>query len=171
MNSDEIERYARHLVLKDIGGPGQQKLKASKILVIGTGGLGAPASMYLAAAGIGTLGLVDDDVVSLSNLQRQVLFGGGDVGQPKTAVAAKTLHHLNPHVTVKTHQIRFDDDTAVLLKDYDLVLDATDNFAVRFAINQACHAMKKPLVSGAAIGFTGQVACFHSHNAKSACYR
>lgn len=171
MNPDEIKRYARHLVLKDIGGPGQQKLKAATVLVIGAGGLGAPASLYLAAAGIGTLGLMDHDTVSLSNLQRQVLFKTDDVGAPKTKAAARALQTLNPHMALNLHEGRFDKHAVAVLDGYDLVLDGTDNFAARFAINDACHKKNKPLVSGAAIGFEGQVACFHSHTHKTACYR
>jgi len=171
MNSNEIERYARHLILKDIGGPGQQKLKSAKVLIVGAGGLGAPAALYLAAAGVGTLGLMDDDLVSLSNLQRQVLFKTADVGVPKTKAAASTLRAINPHTTLNLHQGRFDEPSAGLLENYDLVLDGTDNFASRFAINAACHQRGVPLISGAAIGFEGQVACFHSHGGKTPCYR
>ncbi len=171
MNPDEIERYARHLILKDIGGPGQQKLKFAKVLIIGAGGLGAPAALYLAAAGVGTLGLMDDDVVSLSNLQRQVLFGSKDVGEEKTMAAARTLSRINPHIDIITHQRRFEEDCVDLTEKYDLVLDGTDNFASRFVINTVCHQTGTPLVSGAAIGFEGQVACFHSAGGKTPCYR
>ena len=171
LTQDEIKRYARHLVLKDIGGPGQQRLKAARVLLVGAGGLGAPAALYLAAAGIGTLTLMDDDAVSLSNLQRQVLFGSDDIGQPKTVVAAKALKRLNPHVTIKTCAERFSGDSAALVRDHDLVLDATDNFAARFAINAACHGAGVPLISGAAIGFDGQLASFDSRGRKTACYR
>jgi len=171
MNPDEIERYARHLILKDIGGPGQQKLKSAKVLIIGAGGLGAPAALYLAAAGVGTLGLMDDDAVSLSNLQRQVLFGTEDVGKKKTMAAARTLGRLNPHITIATHQGRFDQHSTDRLGEYDLVLDGTDNFASRFVINTACHQTGTPLVSGAAIGFEGQIACFHSQDGQTPCYR
>ncbi len=171
LSQDEIKRYARHLVLKDIGGPGQQKLKAARVLIVGTGGLGAPAALYLAAAGIGALTLVDDDVVSLSNLQRQVLFGTDETGQPKTAMAARALKRLNPHVHVETRTGRFSTAQAGMAKGQDVVLDATDNFASRFAINAACHAAGVPLVSGAAIGFDGQLAAFDSHAGQTACYR
>ncbi len=171
LSPEEIERYARHLVLKEIGGPGQQKLKAAKVLIIGAGGLGAPAALYLAAAGVGVLGLMDDDVVSLSNLQRQVLFTADDKGQAKTGVAAKALGALNPHVRFNTHECRFDQSVAERLDNYDLVLDGTDNFATRFAINAACHKAGKPLVFGAAIRFEGQIACFDSQGGKTACYQ
>jgi molybdopterin-synthase adenylyltransferase len=171
MHADEINRYARHLVLREIGGPGQQKLKRTRVLLIGAGGLGAPAALYLAAAGVGTLGLVDDDVVSLSNLQRQVLFETNDVGKAKTSTAAERLRRLTPHLDVVCHDLRFEAVQTPLLDAYDLVLDGTDNFTARFAINAACHQMGKPLVSGAAIGFSGQVACFNSHAGKTACYQ
>ncbi|PHS27262.1 MAG: molybdopterin biosynthesis protein MoeB [Robiginitomaculum sp.] len=171
MTPDYVERYARHLVLKDIGGPGQNKLRDAKVLIIGAGGLGAPAALYLAAAGIGTLGLMDDDRVSLSNLQRQVLFTSDDVGRPKTQAAASRLRALNPDTDFALHQGRFDESQKGILTGYDLVLDGTDNFTARFAINAACHRLGKPLVSGAAIGFEGQLACFHSHKGQTPCYR
>jgi len=171
MTPDYVERYARHLVLKDIGGPGQQKLREAKVLIIGAGGLGAPAALYLAAAGLGTLGLMDNDQVSLSNLQRQVLFATKDVGRPKTEAAASRLHDLNPNIALPLHQSRFDESQSGIVADYDLVLDGTDNFTARFAINATCHQLDKPLVSGAAIGFEGQLACFHSHQGQTPCYR
>ena len=137
----EVERYARHLVLREIGGPGQQRLKAARILLVGAGGLGAPAALYLAAAGVGTLGLVDPDEVSLSNLQRQVLYQTGDIGRLKVAVAAERLAAINPHVAVESHPVGLDLANArALVSRYDLILDGTDDFATRFAVSDACLA-------------------------------
>ena len=164
----EVERYARHLVLREIGGPGQQKLKAARVLVVGAGGLGAPAALYLAAAGIGTIGLVDADTVSLSNLQRQVVFSAADAGRAKVEAAAEHLTALNPHVTVETHPVWLDAANArALVARYDLLLDGTDDFAARFAVSDACLAEGKPLVSGALGRWTGQVGVFHGRP----CYR
>jgi molybdopterin/thiamine biosynthesis adenylyltransferase len=164
----EVERYARHLVLREIGGPGQQKLKAARVLVVGAGGLGAPAALYLAAAGVGTIGLVDADTVSLSNLQRQVLFDAADVGRLKVEAAAEHLTALNPHLTVETHPAWLDQANAqAVISRYDLVLDGTDDFATRFAVSDACLAEGKTLVSGALGRWTGQVGVF----AGRPCYR
>jgi len=165
---DEIDRYARHLVLREVGGPGQQALKAARVLIVGAGGLGAPAALYLAAAGVGTLGLADADTVSLSNLQRQVLYATGDVGRPKTEAAAERLLGLNPNVTVAAHPVMLNSETApALVHQYDLVLDGTDNFETRFAVSDACVAEGKTLVSGAIGRWTGQVGVF----AGKPCYR
>ncbi len=164
----EVERYARHLVLREIGGPGQQKLKAARVLVVGAGGLGAPAALYLAAAGVGTLGLVDADTVSLSNLQRQVLFATADTGRPKVEAAADHLTALNPHLTVEPHPVWLGEANArTVISRYDLVLDGTDDFATRFAVSDACLAEGKTLVSGALGRWTGQVGVFHGRP----CYR
>ncbi len=164
----EVERYARHLVLREIGGPGQQKLKAARVLVVGAGGLGAPAALYLAAAGVGTLGLVDADTVSLSNLQRQVLFATADAGRPKVEAAAEHLTALNPHLTVETHPAWLGEANArTIISGYDLVLDGTDDFATRFAVSDACLAQGKTLVSGALGRWTGQVGVFQGQP----CYR
>ena len=164
----EVERYARHLVLREVGGPGQQKLKAARVLMVGAGGLGAPAALYLAAAGVGTIGLVDPDAVSLSNLQRQVLYAETDVGRPKVEAAKAHLAALNPHVTVETHPVWLDPQNAgELVQQYDLVLDGTDDFSTRFAVSDACLAHGKPLVSGALGRWTGQVGVFHGQP----CYR
>ena len=164
----EVERYARHLVMREIGGPGQQRLKAARVLVVGAGGLGAPAALYLAAAGVGVIGLVDPDTVSLSNLQRQVLFSTGDVGAPKVERAARRLADLNPHVQVDAHAVALTTANARdLIGGYDLVLDGTDDFATRFAVNAACVACRIPLVSGALGRWTGQVGVF----AGRPCYR
>jgi molybdopterin/thiamine biosynthesis adenylyltransferase len=160
-SDEEIERYARHLVLREIGGPGQQALKAAMVLLVGAGGLGAPAALYLAAAGVGRIAIVDPDTVSLSNLQRQVLYGVADLGQAKTAVAALRLGALNPDVVVEALPVRLDAQNAAnLIAPYDLVLDGTDDFATRFAVNAACVALGKPLVSGAIGRWTGQIGVF-----------
>jgi molybdopterin/thiamine biosynthesis adenylyltransferase len=164
----EVERYARHLVLREVGGPGQQKLKAARVLVVGAGGLGAPVALYLAAAGIGTIGLVDPDMVSLSNLQRQVLYATADVGRPKVEAASEHLLALNPNTMIDTHPVWLDRSNAeAVVARYDLVLDGTDDFATRFAVSDACLAQGKPLVSGALGRWTGQVGVFHGRP----CYR
>lgn len=167
-SDNEVERYARHLVLREIGGQGQQKLKAAKVLVVGAGGLGGPAALYLAAAGVGTLGLVDADHVSLSNLQRQILFSTPDVGESKTDRGAQHLAALNPEVQLVSHPFALTADNAeALIGQYDLVLDGVDDFGVRYLINAACLATGKTLVSGAIGRWTGQVAVFHGQP----CYR
>jgi molybdopterin/thiamine biosynthesis adenylyltransferase len=164
----EVERYARHLVLREVGGPGQQRLKAARVLLVGAGGLGAPAALYLAAAGVGTLGLVDPDTVSLSNLQRQVLYQTDDVGRLKVEVAAERLAAINPHVVVESHPVGLDLANARdLVARYDLILDGTDDFATRFAASDACLAEGKTLVSGALGRWTGQVGVFSGQP----CYR
>ena len=167
-SDDEVERYARHLVLREIGGQGQQRLKAAKVLVVGAGGLGGPATLYLAAAGVGTLGLVDADHVSLSNLQRQILFSTQDVGSSKTDRGVQHLAALNPEIGLVSHPFALTADNAeALIGQYDLVLDGVDDFAVRYLINAACLATGKTLVSGAIGRWTGQVAVFHGQP----CYR
>jgi len=167
-SDDEIERYARHLVLAEIGGPGQQKLKAARVAIVGLGGVGGPAALYLAAAGIGRLRLIDDDAVGLSNLQRQILFDGGDLGRPKVEAGAERLAGLNPHSVVETVAARLSpDDAADRLADCDVVIDGTDDFATRFATNAACVASGAPLVSGALGRWSGQVGVF----AGRPCYR
>ena len=164
----EVERYARHLVLREVGGPGQQKLKAARVAIIGAGGLGAPASLYLAAAGVGRITLIDPDVADLSNLQRQVIFRSDDLGTPKVEAAAARLAALNPHVAVRPLQTALTEANAAdLLDGADLVLDGTDDFATRFAVNAACVAQGKPLVSGAIGRWTGQVGVFSGQP----CYR
>lgn len=164
----EVERYARHLVLREVGGPGQQKLKAARVLVVGAGGLGAPASLYLAAAGVGALVLADPDQVDRSNLQRQVLYTEGHVGRPKVDSAAEQLLSLNPHVHIAPLQTAVTAQNArELVKGVDLVLDGTDDFATRFAVSAACVAEGKTLVTGAIGRWTGQVGVF----AGKPCYR
>lgn len=158
LSPEELQRYARHIVLRDVGGPGQQKLKAARVLVIGAGGLGAPVLQYLAAAGIGTLGVVDDDVVSLSNLQRQIIHATDSVGQPKVASAAAAIGRINPHVAVEPHALRITPANANdLVAGYDIVADGSDNFATRYCVADACYAVKKPLVSGAVGQFDGSL--------------
>lgn len=165
---EEIERYARHLVLREVGGPGQQKLKGASVLIVGAGGLGAPASLYLAAAGVGTIILADHDEVDVSNLQRQVIYASDDLGRPKVEAAADRLHGLNPHVFVAGFNGAFDEASADELVDgVDLVLDGTDDFGVRFCVNAACVRHGKPLVSGAIGRWTGQVGVF----GRKPCYR
>ena len=160
-SDDEVERYARHLVLREVGGPGQQKLAAARVLMVGAGGLGAPAALYLAAAGVGVLGLVDPDTVSLSNLQRQVLYATADIGREKVDAAAVRLQGLNPHVQIEAHAMRLDAANAgAIVAGYDLVLDGTDDFATRFAVSDACVRAGVPLVSGAIGRWTGQVGVF-----------
>lgn len=167
-SEDEIERYARHLVLAEVGGPGQQALKRARVAVVGLGGVGGPAALYLAAAGLGTLVLIDDDAVALSNLQRQVQFGMDDLGAPKVVAVKAGLAALNPHVTVEAVQARLTPDNAAeLLAGTDVVIDGTDDFGARFAVNAACVASGVPLVSGALGRWSGQVAVF----AGKPCYR
>src|SRR5512142_2591624 len=140
LDAKELERYARHIVLREVGGPGQAKLKAARVLVVGAGGLGAPALLYLAAAGVGTLGVVDDDTVSLSNLQRQVIHATPDIGRPKVESAAAAIARLNPHVEVETHGVRLDHANAPdLIARYDPVPDGSDNFATRYLVSDACY--------------------------------
>jgi adenylyltransferase/sulfurtransferase len=152
LSSEEIERYARHIVLRGVGGPGQNKLKAARVLAIGAGGLGSPLLQYLAAAGVGRIGIVDDDAVSLSNLQRQVVHATSDVGRPKVDSAAATLQRLNPHVAAEKIALRIDETNArALVADYDVIADGSDNFATRYIVSDACFHERKPLVT-AAIG-------------------
>ncbi len=158
---DELDRYARHIMLREIGGQGQNQLKSARVLVIGAGGLGAPALMYLAAAGVGTIGIIDDDVVDTSNLQRQIIHSGQNVGLPKVQSAKIALHALNPHVTVLPYHRRLDADSMALISEYDLILDGSDNFETRYAVNAACVAANKPLISGAITQWEGQVSLFH----------
>jgi molybdopterin/thiamine biosynthesis adenylyltransferase len=150
LSPDEIERYSRHILLREIGGPGQARLKASRILVIGAGGLGAPLLQYLAAAGIGTLGIVDDDTVSLSNLQRQIIYGTDDIGQFKAETAARAISRINPHLAVIAYKMRVEGhNLADLIANYDVVADGSDNFDTRYAVADACSAAGKPLVTAA----------------------
>ena len=172
LNDEELERYARHLALREVGGPGQAKIRNARVLVIGAGGLGSPMALYLAAAGVGTLGLVDDDAVSLSNLQRQILFKTGDVGRSKTEAAAEALQALNPGVTVVPHPVRLTAENAKeLIGAYDIIADGSDNFETRFLVNDTCSALKKTLVFAAVTEFEGQLATFKPHAGNYPCYR
>ena len=158
LNDQELERYARHIVLPEIGGAGQQKLKRARVLVIGAGGLGAPVLHYLAAAGIGTLGIVDDDTVSLSNLQRQVIHDTDSVGLPKVESAAHAIGRINPHVQVEQHVMRLGEaEAASLIAGYDMVVDGSDNFSTRYLLADTCAAVGRPLVTAAIGRFDGSL--------------
>ena len=158
LSPEEIERYARHIVLAEVGGPGQQKLKAARVLVIGAGGLGAPVIQYLAAAGVGTLGIVDDEPVALSNLQRQVIHDSASVGRLKVDSARQAVGRLNPHVAVETHSVRLTADNASsLVGGYDIVADCSDNFVTRYAVSDTAYFAHVPLVSGAVSQFDGSL--------------
>jgi adenylyltransferase/sulfurtransferase len=164
LSPEELERYARHIVLREVGGPGQAALKAARVLVVGAGGLGAPVLLYLAAAGVGTLGVVDDDSVSLSNLQRQVIHATPDVGVPKVESAAATIRRPNPHVAVETHPARIGAANALgLIGRYDVVADGSDNFATRYLVSDACFFAKKPLVTAAMGTFDGTLTTIRAH--------
>ncbi|MEJ0049627.1 MAG: molybdopterin-synthase adenylyltransferase MoeB [Methylovirgula sp.] len=157
-SASEVERYARHLVLRDVGGPGQQKLKAARVLVIGAGGLGSPVIQYLAAAGVGEIGILDDDVVSLSNLQRQVIYTTDDIGKRKADCAAVVVQQLNPHVKVTPLALRLDADNArEIVAGWDVVADGSDNFATRYALSDACFYESRPLVTAAIGTFDGSL--------------
>jgi adenylyltransferase/sulfurtransferase len=161
LTPEEIQRYKRHLVLREVGGQGQQKLKAARVLVVGAGGLGSPLLMYLAAAGVGTLGVIDDDVVSLDNLQRQIVHDTAHVGAPKVASAANTIARLNPHVAVEAHEARLDASNALdLIPRYDMVADGSDNFATRYLVSDACYLARRPLAFAAVGPFDGYVTTF-----------
>ena len=160
----EIERYARHIVLRHVGGPGQAKLKAARVLVIGAGGLGSPLIQYLAAGGVGTIGIVDDDVVSLSNLQRQVLHGTPDIDLPKTASAAAAVARLNPEVRIEPHALRLSEANAErLIAGYDLVADGSDNFDTRYTVSDACFRARRPLVTASVNEFDGSLTTIRAH--------
>jgi molybdopterin-synthase adenylyltransferase len=172
LSDAQLERYARHIVLPEIGGLGQRKLLAAKVLVIGAGGLGSPCLEYLAAAGVGTIGIVDDDVVDLSNLQRQTIHATADIGTPKVVSAARRMAALNPDVAVVPHALRLARDNAqALIAPYDIVADGSDSFATRLAVCDACVALGKTLVSAAVGRFDGQLATFKGHEADKPCYR
>ena len=164
LGTEELERYARHIVLREVGGPGQAKLKAARVLVIGAGGLGAPVLLYLAAAGVGALGVVDDDEVSLSNLQRQIIFATADIGRPKVESSADTVEKLNPLVNVETHRLRLAAANAIdLISRYDIVADGSDNFATRYLVSDACYFAKRPLVTATLGTFDGTLTTIRAH--------
>jgi len=164
LSEAELERYARHIVLREVGGPGQAALRRARVLVVGAGGLGAPALLYLAAAGVGTLGVIDDDVVSLSNLQRQVIHATPDVGMAKVDSAAAVIGRLNPHVAVEQHPVRLTAQNALdLFARYDLVADGSDNFATRYLVSDACYFAKKPLITAALGAFDGTLTTIRAH--------
>jgi len=168
---DEISRYSRHILLAEVGGTGQAKLRAARVLIVGAGGLGSPLVLYLAAAGVGTIGLVDDDVVDLSNLQRQIAHTTERVGQPKVHSAAAAARAINPAVAIEAHETRLDARNALdLIAGYDLVCDGCDNFATRFLVSDACVLARRTLVSAAVLRFDGQLSTFKPHLG-GPCYR
>ncbi|HEY0379981.1 MAG TPA: molybdopterin-synthase adenylyltransferase MoeB [Pyrinomonadaceae bacterium] len=170
LSNDEIARYSRHLIMPEVGMEGQRRLKAASVLMIGTGGLGAPAGMYLAAAGVGRLGILDFDVVDESNLQRQIIHGTKDVGRPKIESARDRLHDINPHVQLDTYEERLTSENALrLFKEYDIVVDGTDNFPTRYLVNDACVLTGRPNVYGSIFRFEGQASVFWAE--RGACYR
>jgi molybdopterin-synthase adenylyltransferase len=164
LTAEEIQRYKRHLVLKEVGGEGQQKLKAARVLIIGAGGLGSPLLMYLAAAGVGTIGIIDDDIVSLDNLQRQIVHDTAHVGLPKVESAKEMIARLNPHVRVETYIARLDASNALdIISRYDIACDGSDNFATRYLVSDACYFAKRILVFAAVGPFDGYVTTFKPH--------
>ncbi len=172
LSDDQLDRYARHIILREIGGPGQAKLLGAKVLVVGAGGLGAPALMYLAAAGVGTLGIVDFDSVDLSNLQRQVIHSTDRIGTAKTESAKQSISAINPDVKVVTYSERLTSDNADdIISTFDVVADGTDSFETRFVVNDACLRTKRPLVSAAVGQFDGQLATFKGYEGTLPCYR
>jgi len=167
---DQIKRYSRHIILPEVGGKGQKKICQSRVLVIGAGGLGSPAAYYLAAAGIGTLGIIDGDLVDLSNLQRQIIHHTPDIDKPKVISAKEKIEALNPDVEVKTyHELLTSHNALNLFKEYDVILDGTDNFPAKFLANDAAVFADKPLVHGGILRFVGQIMSIVPH--KTACYR
>src|ERR1700728_4518239 len=170
LSVDEVKRYSRHLIIPDVGMTGQKRLKNARVLVVGAGGLGSPALLYLAAAGVGTLGVVDFDVVDESNLQRQIIHGQSDVGKPKAESARDSIREINPLVNVILHEERLDSDNAMqVFADYDLIIDGTDNFATRYLVNDACVLLGKPYVWGSIYRFDGQASAFWAEHGP--CYR
>jgi adenylyltransferase/sulfurtransferase len=171
---DEVRRYSRHLIIPDVGMTGQKRLKNAKVLVVGAGGLGSPALLYLAAAGVGTLGIVDFDVVDESNLQRQIIHGQSDVGRPKAESARDSIREINPLVNVVVHDVRLDNDNVMeIFSQYDLIVDGTDNFATRYMVNDACVLLGKPYVWGSIYRFDGQASVFWpaAYDNTAPCYR
>ncbi|WP_336287738.1 molybdopterin-synthase adenylyltransferase MoeB [Bartonella sp. CB60] len=172
LSDEEIKRYARHIILPEIGGIGQQKLKAARVLVVGAGGLGAPALIYLAAAGVGTLGIVDDDIVSLSNLQRQIIHKINTINQPKTDSAKATIKAINPHITVEKHNLRLDKGNVdKLLNTYHIIIDGSDNFSTRYLLADHAAQCEKPLISGAVERFNGSLTVLMPYKDNNPHYR
>jgi adenylyltransferase/sulfurtransferase len=172
LSDEELNRYARHIVLREVGGSGQMRLKAAPVAIVGAGGIGSPAIQYLAAAGVGRLIVIDDDTVDLSNLQRQTLFGDADVGAGKVVAAALAAHRINPHVVIDQRPERLTPDNAArLLGGADVVIDGTDSFTTRLAVADAAHALRIPLVSSAVGQFEGQLGVFRGWEADKPCYR
>jgi len=172
LSADELKRYARHIVLGEVGGAGQQKFKAARVLIVGAGGLGAPVALYLAAAGIGTLGIVDDDVVGLSNLQRQIIHSTDKIGAAKVESAKETLHAINPYVTVVPHRARLAAENArEIISRYDLVADGSDNFSTRYLTADICAELKVPLVTAAVGRFDGSVTVLKPYEGENPSYR
>src|SRR5437870_1704525 len=174
LSNEEVARYSRHLIMPEVGLQGQKRLKAASVLMIGTGGLGAPLGMYLAAAGVGRLGIVDFDVVEASNLQRQIIHGTKDVGRRKTESARDRLRDINPHIEIETHEARLTSENAMRpFKNYDIIVDGTDNFPTRYLVNDACVLSGKPNVYGSIFRFEGQASVFWAaaNNGSGACYR
>src|SRR5580692_11298068 len=170
LNVEELQRYSRHLIMPEVTSDGQNRLKAARVLCIGAGGLGSPAALYLAAAGVGTLGIVDFDDVDLSNLQRQIIHGVSDVGKSKAESAKESIAEINPLVTVNLHEERLDSDNAMqIFAGYDLIVDGTDNFATRYLVNDACVLLGKPYVWGSIFRFDGQASVFWAEHGP--CYR
>jgi adenylyltransferase/sulfurtransferase len=172
-SESEIQRYARHILLREIGGSGQARIKAARVLIIGAGGLGSPLALYLAAAGVGVIGLVDADVLELSNLQRQIAHSTEAVGTPKVASAAAAMRRINPLVEIHTHDMRLDAaNVSTLIADYDIICDGTDNFPTRFMLADACVAGRRTLISAAVLRFEGQLSTFKPHaDPAGPCYR
>ena len=170
MNEEQIERYSRHIILPEMGGEGQERLLAGKVFIVGAGGLGSPAALYLAAAGVGTIGLADGDDVELSNLQRQILHATSDVGSPKVVSALERMHAINPDINIRVHKNRITAQNALeILKDYQFVIDGTDNFSSKFLIADACHFAETPYSHAGVLGFGGQMITVLP--GQTACYR
>jgi molybdopterin-synthase adenylyltransferase len=173
LTDEQLDRYARHIVLRDVGGGGQKKLLASKVLIVGAGGLGSPMLLYLAAAGVGTIGIIDDDTVEISNLQRQIAHGSADINRAKVASARSSIERINPGIKVIPHEVRlYADNAQTIISAYDIVADGTDNFETRFLLNDICYLLQKPLVSGAMLQFEGQLSTYKAYeNGEHPCYR
>jgi adenylyltransferase/sulfurtransferase len=172
LDDRSFRRYARHLILDEVGEDGQAKLLASRVLIVGAGGLGSPASLYLAAAGVGRLTLVDDDTVDLTNLQRQIVHAEASIGRPKVESAAETLARLDPRIRVEGKKLRVDESNVdALIAGHDLVVDGSDNFATRFCVHDACYRARVPLVSAAILRFEAQLSTYKAHDGKTACLR